>query len=65
MKRTRKSRGANGTRDPCVTVTLDSGSHINTRGQRPEGEQREPPARWSAKFEEPIADGATVDVMAD
>src|SRR5713101_1287636 len=27
---------------PSVIVTLDSGSHINARGQRPRGEHREP-----------------------
>ena len=50
MKRQRKGRGANGTRDPGVTVTLDSGSHINARSQRPEGEHREPPGRCTAKL---------------
>ena len=29
MKQDGKDRGANGTRDPRFTVTLDSGSHIN------------------------------------
>ena len=39
------------THDPDITVTLDSGSHINARGQRPEGEQREPPGRCTAKLD--------------
>ena len=42
MKRKRKNRGANHTRDPAVVVTLDSGSHINAavhlrRTERPKG----------------------------
>src|SRR3990167_3175797 len=38
-------RNMNGTRDPRVTVALDSGSHINAGGQRPAE-----PVRWSGWF---------------
>jgi hypothetical protein len=40
-----------GTHDSDITVTLDSGSHINARGQRPEGEQREPPVRCTDEMD--------------
>ena len=55
MKRTRKDRGATRTRDPTVIVTVDSGSHINVHAQRPGGEQREPPGRWSVMLGSPLS----------
>ncbi len=45
-----ETRRRNGTPGPGVIVILDCGSHINAHAQRPGGEQREPPGRWSVMF---------------
>jgi len=46
---------SDGTRGPGRGVVLDSGSHINARGQRPEREHRERPVRCTAELDLPTA----------